>query len=107
MSTNRKAQIFVQDVLCGILEEVQKGKKYKFTYLENYNGPPVSLTMPVTDKEFTFESFPAFFDGVLPEGMMLEGLLKQAKLDRNDFFGQLIVVGNELVGAVTVKGESL
>lgn len=105
MSQNRKVSVFVHDVLCGHLEEIEKGKKYKFFYLTGYNGPPVSLTMPVKDKEFQFDTFPPFFDGVLPEGSMLEGLLRQAKLDRNDHFGQLAVVGNELIGAVTVKGE--
>jgi serine/threonine-protein kinase HipA len=40
---------------------------------------------------------------VLPEGVMLEALLKQRKIDRNDLFGQLVAVGEDLVGAVSVK----
>ena len=46
---------------------------------------------------------PLFFEGLLPEGIMLEGLLKIGKIDKNDFFAQLIATGNDLVGAVTVK----
>jgi serine/threonine-protein kinase HipA len=57
----------------------------------------------LTQKVYDFDSFPSFFDGLLPEGYQLEGLLKIGKVDRNDFFGQLIAVGDDLVGNITVK----
>jgi serine/threonine-protein kinase HipA len=34
---------------------------------------------------------------------MLEALLRQCKLDRNDYFGQLLRVGKDVVGAVTIE----
>ena len=74
-----------------------------FFYLEEYKGESVSLTMPLSQREYTFNTFPPFFDGVLPEGMMLDALLRQQKIDRNDLFGQLVTVGRDLVGAVTVE----
>ncbi len=98
----RQARVFVKGVQAGVLEELKRGTVYVFKYLENYRGDPVSLTMPVKLKEIRFDGFPPFFDGVLPEGTMLKGLLVQQKLDKDDFFGQLIVVGEDLVGAVTV-----
>ena len=52
---------------------------------------------------YVFPAFPAFFEGLLPEGMMLESLLRKFKLDHTDYFGQLIQVGHDLVGAVTVE----
>ena len=36
---------------------------------------------------------------------MLEGLLRQRKIDRKDFFAQLVAVGADTVGAVTVMEE--
>lgn len=99
----RKADVFMQDIPAGVLEEIEKGRSYRFSYREDYNGPAVSLTMPVEEKEFLFSNFPPFFEGLLPEGILLESLLKQRKIDRNDYFSQLIAVGNELVGAVTVR----
>jgi serine/threonine-protein kinase HipA len=99
----RKAEIFVNNRKAGILTEVEFGRRYLFEYLSDYSGPPVSLTMPVSQSVYEFNGFPAFFDGLLPEGHQLEGLLKYAKLDRNDHFAQLVVVGNDLVGHVTVK----
>ena len=102
----RTAEVFVGGVNAGILEEVERGKKYVFRYSDVFNGQPVSLTMPRGTKEYVFESFPPFFEGVLPEGVMLDALLKQRKIDRNDLFGQLAAVGEDLVGAVTVREQS-
>lgn len=102
----RKAKVFVNDILAGRLIETDKKKEYIFEYEHNYSGPPISLTMPINQKKYEFQKFPPFFDGVLPEGQQLEALLRHAKLDRGDYFGQLIKVGNELVGAVTVEEET-
>ncbi|MDD4190040.1 MAG: HipA N-terminal domain-containing protein [Mangrovibacterium sp.] len=99
----RTAKVYISDVEAGILTELDFGKKYRFEYKENYKGSPVSLTMPVNQSVYEFDSFPPFFDGLLPEGYQLEGLLKFAKIDRNDLFSQLLAVGDDMVGHVTVK----
>ena len=101
----RKAEICMHGIPAGILEEIEVGRSYHFSYLEDYDGPAISITMPVSQKEFIFTEFPAFFDGLLPEGILLEGLLKQGKIDKYDYFSQLVTVGNDLVGAVTVRDK--
>jgi serine/threonine-protein kinase HipA len=98
----RKAAVFFDNILAGYLTETDQ-KEYRFDYLEDYQSGAISLTMPVSKKKFEFETFPAFFDGLLPEGQRLEGLLRQNKIDRNDNFSQLMAVGEDLVGAVSVK----
>ena len=100
----RKAKVYIKGVEAGILSEIIKGKEYLFEYMEDYQGPEVSRTMSITEKVFKFDRFPSFFDGLLPEGIQLEGLLKTRKIDRSDYFSQLIAVGNDMVGAVTVTG---
>jgi len=99
----RQAKVFMHDQWAGILEELEANRQYRFIYRDDYDGPPISLTIPALQKVHEFSRFPAFFDGLLPEGAMLEGLLRQKKIDRQDSFAQLIAVGNELVGAVTVE----
>ena len=101
----RCAQVYVMGEPAGFLEEGGEGH-FVFRYLESYRGAPVSLPMPVTQQEFNFDGFPPFFEGLLPEGDMLEGLLRQRKIDRTDLFAQLIAVGAETVGAVTIAEES-
>ncbi len=99
----KKAKVFVNGKLAGELQELERGKKYRFVYLENYKGSSVSLTMPLTHTIYEYDRFPPFFEGLLPEGMMLEGLLRNTKIDRDDLMSQLITVGGDLVGNVTVE----
>jgi len=99
----RKSDVFVHDVHAGVLEEIEKGMAYRFTYLGDYDGPPASLTLPVSTTPYDFEKLPGFFEGLLPEGYNLEILLRVRKIDRNDLFSQLMAVGMDMVGAVTVQ----
>jgi serine/threonine-protein kinase HipA len=99
----QRAEVFVHSQLAGILEEIMLGSEYRFIYREGYSGSPVSLTMPITDTPYTYNRFPTFFEGLLPEGYNLEALLRVYKIDRNDLFRQLFVVGMDMVGAVTVR----
>lgn len=100
----RQACVSVHGINAGILEELKEGK-YQFTYFDEYRGAPVSLTMPVCNKVYAFDVFPPFFEGLLPEGMMLEALLRKYKVDRNDYFSQLILVGHDVVGSVTIEEQ--
>lgn len=97
-----KARILVHGIFAGILEKLDENK-YTFTYVESYQGPAVSLTMPIKNKKYEYEKFPPFFEGLLPEGEMLEALLRKCKLDKKDYFGQLMAVGQDVVGAVTIE----
>ena len=99
----RKARVYVKGAEAGVLTELVQGKAYMFEYIEEYKGLEVSRTMPTNQKVYNFINFPPFFDGLLPEGIQLEGLLKLKKIDRSDYFSQLIAIGEDTVGAVTVK----
>jgi len=98
----KKATVSVHNVEAGFLVENAKNN-FEFRYSEGYTGEPVSWTMPVRDEAYFFDEFPAFFDGLLPEGLQLEGLLRNYKIDRTDYFEQLITIGKDMVGCVTVK----
>ena len=99
----RRAKVYLKGIEAGILIEEKKGQEYLFEYLDQYSGLEVSRTMPIKGKSFKYNRFPPFFDGLLPEGIQLEGLLKIKKIDKNDYFSQLMAVGEDMVGAVTVK----
>ena len=92
----------MHDILTGILTE-HSPNHFVFQYDTSYEGSPISLTMPVTDQSYEFDTFPPFFDGLLPEGIQLEGLIKKHKIDKTDYFSQLLITGQDLVGAVTIE----
>ena len=98
----RKANVYQQGVLAGSLEEL-RDDHWKFTYTDDYAGRPISLTMPVSTKVYEFKAFPPVFEGLLPEGVQLDAMLRRYKLDRTDFFGQLLLVGSDVVGSLTVQ----
>jgi len=96
----RYAWVYVGREKAARLIEYSKNH-YELFYEKTYKGPPISLALPAREM-YSFDSFPSFFEGLLPEGVQLEALLKQKKIERNDYFSQLIAVGQDMVGAVTV-----
>lgn len=101
----RKVKVFNYGKYAGDLIEFEKNKLYRFIYSEEYTGTPVSLTMPMDKREYEFTEFPPFFEGLLPEGIQLDALIRQTKTDRNDYLSILLITGKDLVGSVTV-GEA-
>lgn len=97
----KTAQIKQHGIPAALLEELPGGE-WCVSYLPDYTGPPVSLTFPVEERSKVYPTFPAVLEGLLPEGMQLESILKQHKIDRHDYFGLLMVVGRDLVGSLTV-----
>ena len=77
----KKVKIFINGQRAGVLSEIEKGRSYRFDYDEDYQGDSISLTMPVENKSYTYDCFPPFFDGLLPEGVQLEALLKRVNMD--------------------------
>ena len=99
----RKANLFVNGILAGVLTEEERGRKYLFRYVDEYRGDPVSLTVPAGRSVTEFDRFPPFLEGALPEGMQLDALVRKKKIDNSDLFAQLVQVGGDLVGAVSVE----
>ena len=98
----RKASVYMHSLKAGTLVEVEPKSKYRFEYDPDYDGEPISLTMPTGKQIYEYDRVPPFFDGLLPEGIQLEALLRSLKIDQEDHFSQLLAVGADLVGAVTV-----
>jgi serine/threonine-protein kinase HipA len=102
MNLERRAAIFQQGRLAGHLRSTGP-VSWAFAYAGGYDGPPVSLTLPVRAEPYDFPEFPAFLEGLLPEGPQLEALLRKHKIDRHDAFRQIVTVGEDLVGSLTVR----
>ncbi len=98
----KSANIFQKNELAGLLEARDDGS-CRFTYKVGYRGEPVSLTMPTSQPVWEFQRFPPPFEGLLPEGVQLDALLRLRKLDEHDFFGQLLAVGKDVVGSLRIE----
>jgi serine/threonine-protein kinase HipA len=95
--------IYVGDQLAGHLS--REGGQFAFAYLSDYSGPPVFLAWELSQKRRVWSEFPPAFDGLLPEGVLLDQLLAKHKLDKGDKWGQLLAVGLDLTGFISVLPE--
>lgn len=100
---NARAQIRLHGRPAGQLSREASGEGWRFEYLAGYDGPPLSVTLPVSRRLFTWDSFPPFFEGLLPEGVNRESLLRAYDLEETDLFGMLLAAGEDTVGAITVS----
>lgn len=100
----RQAEIFYKDRPAGILTEDEHG--YMFSYYEDYvksNNPPVSLTLPLRESVYRNNTLFSFFDGLIPEGWLLDIAEKTWKLNPRDRMGLLLTCCNDCIGAVSVR----
>ncbi len=56
----KKAKVFVDGILAGELQEIEKGKRYRFVYLQDYQGASISLEMPTFKEVYEYDRFPLF-----------------------------------------------
>jgi serine/threonine-protein kinase HipA len=98
----RQAEIYQQGQFAGTLAEIDRSH-YQLSYQPGYAGEPISLALPVREIPYDFDRFPPVFEGLLPEGIQLEALLRRFKVDKRDLFQQLLIVGEDVVGSLTVK----
>ena len=100
----RKARILYNNYPAGYLIEGDNG--YTFTYLKEYlqsaTPKPVSLTLPLSENSYHSKVLFPFFDGLIPEGWLLNIGEKYWKLNTGDRFELLINLCRDAIGAVSV-----
>jgi serine/threonine-protein kinase HipA len=100
----RRAEIFVQDRLAGMLEEYDRG--YRFSYLPDYlvdsTAMAISLSLPLQAEPYEDKRLFPFFDGLIPEGWLLELAEETWKLNPRDRMGLLLACCEDCIGAISV-----
>lgn len=104
-SAYREAAIYVRNEYAGIIRETEDGYSFKYDpeYLDKPEALPVSITLPFSDAEYESAVLFPFFDGLIPEGWLLDIASRNWKLDKNDRFGLLIVCCRDCIGDVSVR----
>lgn len=101
---DRQAKIFYEDKLAGYLSETDNGYSFHYdtVYLQTDQAKPISLTMPLAKDAFHSKVLFPFFDGLIPEGWLLDIGEKYWKLNPRDRFELLINLCRDTIGAVSV-----
>jgi serine/threonine-protein kinase HipA len=103
----RKARVDIYDHLAGFLTEDENGYAFLYdsVYLQSAHAEPVSLTLPLSEKPYHNTVLFPFFDGLIPEGWLLEIAEKNWKLDARDRMGLLLACCRDCIGAVSITEE--
>lgn len=100
----RKAKIFYKDLFAGVLIEDEDGYSFEYNrdYLLRNNPQPISLTIPISNKIYKSNILFPFFDGLIPEGWLLDIAQKNWKITNNDRMSLLLACCKDCIGAISV-----
>jgi len=104
----RQAEIYRKGLLAGILTE--DGGEYRFCYDESYlkseDAQPVSLTLPLQSEAYASPVLFPFFDGLIPEGWLLDVALRNTDISILDRMSLLLLCCKECIGSISVVSVS-
>lgn len=102
----RQGKVYYKDHLAGIITETDEGE-YLFQYTEHYvsehPGEFITFTMPVKNDPYVDNRLFSFFEGLIPEGWLLNIASENWKINQNDRMGLLLACCRDCIGAVSVK----
>lgn len=100
----RKAEVKYQDKTAGWLTQDEAGYHFSYdaAYLRSKNPEPISLTLPLREKPYTDRVLFPSFDGLIPEGWLLDIAEKNWKLNPRDRMGLLLACCKDCIGAVSI-----
>ena len=101
----RKAKIYYKDDLAGHLTETDDGEyvfQYTTDYVKKHPNHFLTFTMPVRATPYEDNRLFSFFEGLIPEGWLLDIATRNWKLNPNDRMGLLLACCHNCIGAVSV-----
>lgn len=100
----KQAEIFMHDKLAGILTEDENGFIYQYAseYLKDEDSEAISLTMPLKSEPYKDTVLFPFFDGLIPEGWLLDIAERSWKINQRDRMSLLLACCKDCIGAVSV-----
>jgi serine/threonine-protein kinase HipA len=102
----RQAKIYYDNLLAGILTETDDGDytyQYEKDYISKHPKQFITFTMPVNSTDYISNRLFPFFEGLIPEGWLLDIASKSWKINQNDRMGLLLACCHNCIGAVSVE----
>ncbi|WP_026905401.1 HipA N-terminal domain-containing protein [Pedobacter glucosidilyticus] len=101
----KRAKVYMHKALAGILTEDENGYHFEYysDYLKNVDAEAVSLTLPLSEKKYESQILFPFFDGLIPEGWLLDIAQKNWKLNPRDRMDILLKTCHDCIGAVSIE----
>lgn len=104
----RTAYVYVYNNFAGTLCETDEGySSYDEAYIATEDNHPVSLTLPIRKEPYTSKTLFSFFDGLIPEGWLLEVVSRNWKINLKDRFALLLVACKDPIENVSIREEKI
>jgi serine/threonine-protein kinase HipA len=99
-----KAEVKYQDQLAGWISKNEEGFhfEYDINYIQIVENKAISISMPKRKEKYSSKTLFPFFDGLIPEGWLLQMAEKNWKINPRDRFGLLLACCNDCIGAVSI-----
>ena len=97
--------MYYKDHLAGSIIETDDGDyvfQYDPDYVEAHPSKFITFTMPVREIPYIDNRLFPFFEGLIPEGWLLDIATKNWKINKNDRMGLLLACCQNCIGAVSV-----
>jgi serine/threonine-protein kinase HipA len=100
----RRGKVFFRNEFAGIIYENEHGVYFYYDkgYLKIPGAMPVSYTLPLSEEEYSSKAIIPFFDGLIPEGWLLDLAEKNWKINPKDRMGLLLAFCEDCIGAVSI-----
>lgn len=100
----RQGKVYLRDLFAGIISEDERG--YHFLYdsefLASADAEAISLTLPLREEAFDSKVLFPFFDGLIPEGWLLNIAERNWKIRRHDRMALLLTCCRDCIGNISV-----
>lgn len=102
----KQGNVYFKNVLAGIIREDENGFTFQYDrdYLAREHAQPVSLTLPLREQPFVSQVMFPFFDGLIPEGWLLNVAVESWKINPRDRMQLLLTCCRDCIGAVSIEG---
>lgn len=101
----RQGIVKYNNVRAGLLTEEDNGEYlfvYDEAYAQTYPKQFITFQMPVSTRQYRSKRLFPFFDGLIPEGWLLNIAAESWKINKNDRMGLLLACCQNTIGAVSV-----
>ena len=100
----KRGKVYIKDVFCGIITGSEEGYTFEYdkAYLNMDGATALSPTMPLTDETYVKEMMFPVFDGLIPEGWLLDIAQSSWKIDARDRMSLLLACCKDCIGDIGV-----
>lgn len=105
----RSGKVYVNNDFAGTLTETDEGEyifEYDPLYFDGFDKNAVSLTLPKSKLNYHSKVLFPFFDGLIPEGWLLEIGFKNWKINPNDRMELLLHLCHDCIGNIKILSEN-